>query len=104
MELVYAKHVFICTHDRPNSDKKSCGETNGLALVGEFKRLIKNADLPIKLRAQRAGCLDLCDHGPMVAVYPDGVFYKNVQLTDVEKIVTSHLVNNVVVTELQYTK
>ena len=100
--MIYEKHLFICTHERPNSDKKSCGESVGLALVGEFKRLIKNAKLLIKIRAQKAGCLDICDHGPMVVVYPEGVFYKNVQLADVEKIVTNHLINGNVVKELQY--
>ncbi|MBC7411681.1 MAG: (2Fe-2S) ferredoxin domain-containing protein [Bacteroidia bacterium] len=99
--MIYEKHLFICTHERPNSYKKSCGESVGLALVGEFKLQIKNAKLPIKIRAQKAGCLDLCDNGPMVVVYPEGVFYKNVQLADVEKIVTNHLINGNIVEELQ---
>lgn len=101
--MIYQKYLFICTHERPNTDAKSCGEAIGLALVVEFKRLIKDANLPITIRAQKAGCFNLCNHGPMVAVYPEGVFYKNITITDVATIVNEHLINGNVVEQLKYT-
>jgi (2Fe-2S) ferredoxin len=93
-EPVYHKHIFICTNQRVNSPKRSCGEAHGLELTAAFKKSIKDKDLPIRVRAQRAGCLDICDFGPTVAVYPEGVFYVNVQLSDVEEIVQSHIIGN----------
>ncbi|MCH8329985.1 MAG: (2Fe-2S) ferredoxin domain-containing protein [Bacteroidetes bacterium] len=88
----FDKHVFICINQRINSERNSCGEEQGLELVTLFKRAVRSRGLNI--RAQKTGCLDACDFGPSVVVYPDGIFYGNVQPSDVEEIVESHLVNN----------
>lgn len=91
--LKYEKHLFICTNQRPeNAPRPSCGEQHGLALVAAFKKAIKDKQLNIPIRAQRTGCLDLCEQGPTVVVYPEGVFYGNVQLEDVQAIVDEHIV------------
>ncbi|MEO5571858.1 MAG: (2Fe-2S) ferredoxin domain-containing protein [Bacteroidia bacterium] len=90
----FNKHVFICINDRKNSDRKSCGESRGMELVSEFKKIIKEKGLKEIIRAQRTGCLDACDFGPSVVVYPEGIFYGGVQLSDVEQIVNDHLINN----------
>ena len=92
--MVYDKHIFICTNERKNSDRKSCGEAHGLELVTAFKAGIKNRNINLKLRAQRAGCFDICDFGPTVVVYPEGVFYVGVQVSDVDEIIESHILNN----------
>ena len=44
------------------------------------------------MRAQRTGCCDCCEYGPTVVVYPEGVFYGAVQLSDVEEIIEQHLI------------
>lgn len=90
----FRKHVFICINERKNSDRKSCGEEQGLELVHEFKRLIKEKGLKTEIRAQRTGCLDACETGPSVVVYPEGIYYGGVRLTDVKEIVESHLIND----------
>jgi (2Fe-2S) ferredoxin len=97
---VFEKHLFVCTNQRTGSDKRSCGEQHGLNLTAEFKKSIKDKNLDMPIRAQRAGCLGICDFGPTVAVYPEGVFYVNVQLSDIEEIVQSHIVENKVVERL----
>lgn len=98
--MLYTKHVFICTNQRPEGSRVSCGESHGLALVAAFKKLIKDKRLNAEIRAQRAGCLEACELGPSIVVYPEGVFYGNVQLSDVEEIVTEHLENNRIVERL----
>jgi (2Fe-2S) ferredoxin len=91
-EMKYDKHIFICTNQRPDgAPRPCCGEGHGIALVTEFKREIKNKNLNAEIRAQRTGCFDLCESGPMVVVYPEGVFYGKVQLEDVKEIVDSHI-------------
>jgi len=90
-EPVYHKHIFICTNQRTGGERRSCGEQHGMELVAAFKKSLKEKNLPLRVRAQRAGCLDICDFGPTVAVYPEGVFYVNVQLSDVEEIIRSHI-------------
>ncbi|CCH56137.1 ferredoxin-like protein [Fibrisoma limi BUZ 3] len=91
--MKFKKHVFICTNQKP-APKKSCGEEHGLQLVEAFKQALKDRGLQIEIRAQRAGCLDACAFGPSMVVYPEGTYYGNVQLSDVEEIVESHLVND----------
>lgn len=74
--------------------RQSCGESHGLELVKIFKKLIKDSGLNADIRAQRAGCLDACEFGPSMVVYPEGIFYGAVTLDDVQEIFTEHLLNN----------
>ena len=90
---IYDRHIFICTNQRAAGEKRSCGEQHGLELVAEFKKQIKDRKLPLRVRTNRAGCLGICDLGPTVAVYPEGIFYVGVEPGDVAEIVDSHIVN-----------
>lgn len=92
--MLYTKQVFICTNQRPAGSRISCGESHGMDLVAEFKKLIKDKGLNTEIRAQRTGCMEACEAGPAVVVYPEGVFYNRVQVSDVEEIVNEHLQNN----------
>jgi (2Fe-2S) ferredoxin len=98
--MLYQKHIFICTNQRPEGSRVCCGEQHGLALVAAFKKAIKDRGLNTEIRAQRAGCFDACERGPSVVVYPEGIFYGKVQLSDVEEIVKEHLENNRIVERL----
>ncbi len=98
--MKYQKHVFICTNQK-DAPKKSCGEVHGTELVNAFKEALKERGLHTTMRAQKTGCLDMCAFGPSLVVYPEGVFYGNVQPGDVEEIVESHLVNDTPVERLK---
>jgi (2Fe-2S) ferredoxin len=100
--MKFKKHVFICTNERPEG-KECCGEKRGMALIEAFKKELKDRKLQIEIRAQRAGCIDVCSFGPALVVYPEGVFYGKVELSDVAEIVESHLVNNIPVERLKLT-
>lgn len=103
MDQKYEKHIFICTNQRPAGARVSCGEAHGLALVAAFKKAILHNGLNVEMRAQRTGCMETCELGPSIVVYPEGVFYGHVQLSDVDEIVSEHLVNNRVVERLKLT-
>ncbi len=90
--MKYKKHVFICTNEKDG--KKCCGDKTGMALVEAFKTLVKENNLNTEIRAQRAGCFDVCSFGPAVVVYPEGIFYGNVQPADVKEIFEEHLIKN----------
>ena len=94
--LKFDKHIFICTNQRAGKpgDKPSCGETHGMEIVEAFKKKLKDKNLPIKVRAQRAGCLDICHYGQTIAVYPEGIFYVGVEVKDVDEIIEEHIINN----------
>ena len=91
--MKYKKHVFICVNEREGG-KECCGEKRGMELVNAFKTLLKDKKLTGEIRAQKAGCFDVCKYEPAVVVYPEGIFYGNVQLNDVKEIVNEHLINN----------
>ncbi len=92
--MKFEKHIFICTNQRPPDAKKSCGEACGLSLVSAFKKEIKDRGLNLKIRAQKTGCLDACEFGPSMVIYPEGVFYGGVQESDITEITEEHLINN----------
>ena len=93
--LKFDKHIFICTNQRAaGSERLSCGEAHGMEIVDAFKKKLKAKDLPIKVRAQRAGCLDICNYGQTIVVYPEGVFYVGVELKDVDEIIEEHIMND----------
>ncbi len=103
--MIYDKHIFICTNQRAEgAARKSCGEANGLAIVESFKKKLKERNLPIKLRAQKSGCLDICDFGQTIVIYPEGIFYVGVQLTDIDEIIEEHIINNRIVERLKLEK
>ena len=100
--MIYEKHIFICTNQRAaDAPRKSCGEAHGMEIVEAFKNKLKELNLPIKLRAQKSGCLDICDFGQTIVIYPEGVFYVGVELNDVDEIINEHIVNNRVVERLR---
>jgi len=101
MEQVYNKHIFICINQRAQgAARRSCGEAHGMEIIDAFKKKLKELNLPSKLRVQRAGCLDICDFGQTVVIYPEGVFYVGVELSDVNEIINEHIINNLVVQRL----
>ena len=97
--MKYKKHVFICTNQK-DAPKKCCGDGRGMALVDAFKNSLKEKGLLTEIRAQKAGCLDFCAFGPTMVIYPEGTFYGNVQLSDVEEIIESHFVGDIPVERL----
>jgi (2Fe-2S) ferredoxin len=93
MFMVFDVHIFVCTNQRTGSARLSCGETHGLELVAEFKKQLKDLKVNLKTRANKSGCLGICDFGPTVAIYPEGTFYVGVKKQDVKEIIESHIIN-----------
>jgi (2Fe-2S) ferredoxin len=96
----YEKHIFICANQKLPG-KTCCGETMGLELVNKFREVLKKKGLQGVVRAQRSGCIDACSNGPALVVYPEGVYYGPVKLSDVEKIVVQHIEQGLTIEELK---
>src|SRR3982751_2172702 len=89
----YERHIFICTNQRPAGHPRgSCDPTGEAALQKAFKKAVAQRGLAGRVRANKAGCLDQCEHGPTVVVYPDTVWYGRVTPDDVPEIVDRHLI------------
>ena len=90
----FERHVFVCTNQRDSSAPRGSCSPDGKGLLHQaFKERVAAAGLKSRVRANKAGCLDQCEHGPTVVVYPDEVWYGFVSLDDVEEIVDEHLVH-----------
>jgi len=89
----FTKHIFICMNQREPGHPRPCCDPTG---QGELQHLfkVKLAQRGIELvRANKSGCLDQCELGLTVAVYPEGIFYGGVRPQDVDEIIESHIVN-----------
>ncbi len=98
----FDKHIFFCLNRREDG-RASCAEHQAEALQGYAKDRVKALGLsgPGKVRVNKAGCLDRCEHGPVAVVYPEGVWYTFVDKHDIDEIVESHLRDGKVVERLK---
>lgn len=86
-------HVFVCLNERPEGHPRGCCKDKGAEeVLKAFKSEVGNAGLASEVRAQKAGCLDTCEFGVTVVVYPEAVWYGTVTPADVPEIVRSHLI------------
>ncbi|MBS1109598.1 MAG: Ferredoxin-like protein [Anaeromyxobacteraceae bacterium] len=89
----YVRHVFVCENRRPDGHPRGCCAGKGGAAVKEaLKAELKARGLQSRIRANSAGCLDACESGAAMVVYPEGVWYGGVTPADVPEIVERHLV------------
>jgi len=89
--LYYRLHVFICTNRRPDGHPRgSCAGRGSEPLRDYLKARVKELGLG-EVRVNAAGCLDRCELGPTLVVYPDGIWYRITNHDDVDEILTSHL-------------
>ncbi len=88
----YQHHVFFCTNQR--DDGRQCCEQCGASEMRAYaKQRIKQLGLsgPGKARINTAGCLDRCEMGPVIVVYPEEVWYSYVDREDIDEIIEQHL-------------
>lgn len=97
----YKYHVFFCINQR-ESGEMCCGERNAEEIRDYAKAKIKALGLSgeSQVRINKAGCLGRCDSGPVIVVYPQGVWYTYVDREDVDEIISEHLQNDRIVDRL----
>ena len=99
--MKYDKHIFICVNERPDSSPKGdCSRVGGNEIRMRFVELINEHGLKGKVRANKSGCLDACEVGPSIVIYPLGVWYTNFKLSDVDKIFESSILNDKILKRL----
>jgi len=100
--MSFSHHLFFCLNHRSNGED-CCDRHNAFALFQYAKNRVKELELagPGKIRVNKAGCLDRCADGPVMVVYPEGIWYTLVDQDDVEEIIQSHLINGRPVERLQ---
>lgn len=89
--LYYRAHVFCCTNRRPAGHPRGCcAERGGEALRDHMKDQAKKMGLK-DVRVNMAGCLDRCELGPCIVIYPEGVWYAVRSKEDVDEVLTVHV-------------
>ncbi len=89
--MFYRCHVFFCTNQRPAGHPRgSCGRKDSERLRNYMKARAKELRLD-DVRINSAGCLDRCELGPSVVIYPEGVWYQVRTTADVDEILDIHL-------------
>jgi (2Fe-2S) ferredoxin len=97
----YRYHVFSCINERSSDDPRGCCSARGAKELQElFKKEIYERGLKKVARANKSGCLDVCAKGPVVVIYPEGVWYSVHTRQDVLEIVEKHLEKGEVVQRL----
>ena len=98
--LQYNYHVFFCTNQRIEGHPRGCcAEKNSLKLRNLMKVKTKALGLE-KVRINTAGCLDSCEYGPTVVIYPEGTWYTIRDERDVDDIIDTHLQRGKIVRRL----
>jgi (2Fe-2S) ferredoxin len=95
-------HVFFCCNQR-DGDRASCNNHGAQELRDYAKQRVKELGLagPGKARINQAGCMDRCEEGPVIVVYPEAVWYTYVDRDDIDEIIDEHLLHGRVVERLR---
>ncbi|VVM92269.1 Ferredoxin, 2Fe-2S [Pseudomonas fluorescens] len=98
----YQRHIFFCVNQRDNN-RDCCAQRQGKSGYEQCKSLVASYGLngQGKVRVNQAGCLNRCAEGPVVVIYPEGIWYRYVEPGDIEEIVDSHLKNGDIVERLR---
>ena len=91
----FEKHIFVCENKRPGGHPRGCCSDKGSKEIRAlFKKRLAELGIKSKVRANASGCLDACEYGVTVLVYPEQIWHGGVTLEDVEKIIQEHIINN----------
>ena len=98
----FKHHVFFCCNQRGEGEGW-CNNLGATAAQTYAKDRIAQLGLKGKgnIRINKAGCLDRCDDGPVLVVYPDETWYTYVDSEDIEEIIQEHLIHGRVVERLK---
>lgn len=98
----YQRHIFFCCNKREGGET-CCANYGSLEMRDYAKRRVKALGMAGegKVRVNIAGCLDRCDEGPCIVVYPDAVWYTYVDKADIDEIIDEHLKHGRIVERLR---
>jgi (2Fe-2S) ferredoxin len=84
--LPHRKIVFVCVNERPPEDRVCCTARNGVAIRNKLKSMVKERKLAHLIRVSQSGCMDKCEQGANVMIFPDNIWYSHVEESDCEAL------------------
>lgn len=90
----YKRHLFFCTNKREGERRPSCANCGSVKMRAHAKQKIRKLGLagPGGVRVNSAGCLDRCEEGPVLVIYPEGTWYTYVDEEDLDELIEEHVV------------
>ena len=90
--LYYDRHVFMCVNERPEGHERgSCARKGSEKLRNYMKARAKELGLT-RVRINASGCLDRCELGPTMVIYPEGVWYRCRTAADIDEVLERHVI------------
>lgn len=100
-EMVYSVHVFCCTYQRPETHRRGCcGSKSAESLANYMCRRGMAKARGQSIRINLSGCLNMCEYGPAMVIYPEGVWYRYETEFDIEEIFDKYVLRGEPVTRL----
>ncbi|SFM97125.1 (2Fe-2S) ferredoxin [Formivibrio citricus] len=98
----FKHHVFFCLNQRGAGESccNNLGATELFEYAKERIRILK-LGIPGKVRINKAGCLGRCDKGPLLVIYPEGVWYSYTNQNDIDQIIDEHIIGGWIVERLK---
>ena len=97
----FQRHVFVCTNERPAGHPKGCCKEKGSEDVrNALKAELKRRGLSGFVRANISGCLDACEFGASLVIYPEGIWYGGVRREDVPEIIDRTILKGEIIERL----
>ncbi len=85
-ELPHDKIIFVCTNRREPGERICCAVGGGCELRDALKGMVKARGLKGRVRVSASGCMDKCEEGPNVMIFPDNVWLSGVRASDLQPI------------------
>ena len=88
----FSRHVFCCTNVRAADDPRGCCDARGGTMLRNYMKT-KAKKLNIEnIRINASGCLDRCELGPTMVIYPEGVWYRCETRDDIDEVLQVHVI------------
>lgn len=84
--LPHDKIIFVCTNQRVPGERVCCAGGGGCELRDTLKAMVKTRQLRSRVRVSASGCMDKCEDGPNVMIFPDNVWLSGVRMSDLDSI------------------
>ncbi len=91
-DTYYKAHIFCCNNERPAGHPRGCCKEKGSDKLRNYmKTRVKELGIA-DTRVNVAGCLDRCELGPVLVIYPEGAWYTAATPADIDEILEKHLI------------
>ncbi|MEL6980508.1 MAG: (2Fe-2S) ferredoxin domain-containing protein [Pseudomonadota bacterium] len=97
---VFKRHVFFCMQQRPEGHPRGSCSGQGAAPLWEYLSAKLEVLRKVEIGRTATGCFGFCQAGPVMVVYPEGVWYTPRSSEDIDEIIETHLVGGALVERL----